>query len=192
MGSFRRQVSSSGSVSTRPSSRETRLRRSAAMKRIAPESPVQEIASASSFANRRGGPIGSPALLTGTTQSAPSLVKAIMLPSGDQAGPSVPLDPIERWGNGVTLRSGEPSREMRRISFRPSRKREEYRLKAETATTVPSEDQVARPGPRSGACRSNTSPETTSTSLSAPSPRKKQRGSCRETRPDRSQRQGGR
>ena len=68
---------------------------------------VQEIASASSFANRRGGPIGSPALLTGIDPERSVARESHHAPVGRPGRTvEVPLDPIERWGNGVTLRVG--------------------------------------------------------------------------------------
>jgi hypothetical protein len=52
------------------------------------ESPCQLGACALSVVTRRGGPCGSPLDATGHTDSTPSKIAAILVPSGDHTGPA--------------------------------------------------------------------------------------------------------
>ena len=117
----------------------------------------------------RGSPISLPVPSTGAIHATLSTVKARCLPSGDHNGPSSPRVAIERNGIGSAYRSSPLLRLTVRIWLVPSRYRFENGLTAANAITLPSGDQVGRPGMNSSGVTCWTLPVATSSVHTAPS-----------------------
>src|SRR3954465_15594365 len=100
-----------------------------------------------SLVMRRGGPCGPPLAGTGHTGRTPSWIAAILVPSGDQAGPPPPRESIDISGSGANhLSSFSFVDDIVRIWFVPTRKRFVISARPATASRWPSGDHTGAPG----------------------------------------------
>src|SRR5262245_27802760 len=111
------------------------------------ESPCQLGECALSVVIRRGGPSGSPAGDTGHTDSTPSWIAAILVPSGDHTGPPPPRESIDRSGTGANhLSPPLPSAANVSTWLVPSRNLVDIGATLASAMRLPSGDHVGVPG----------------------------------------------